>query len=53
MTPISPKARAGWWYLMRRVPARALDDFRRTVDDMIPVAKKLMFPNGLLPGWRH
>jgi hypothetical protein len=33
--------------------AEALDDFRRTVDDMIPVAEKLMFPDGAPAEWRH
>jgi hypothetical protein len=31
----------------------ALDDFRRTVDDLIPEAEKLMFPDGLPAEWRH
>jgi hypothetical protein len=31
----------------------ALDDFRRTVDDMIPVAEKLMFHDGLPAEWRR
>lgn len=33
--------------------AEALDDFRQTVDDMIPVAEKLMFPDGVPAEWRH
>jgi hypothetical protein len=33
--------------------AETLEAFRLTVDDMIPQAEKLIFPNGLPAEWRH